>query len=73
GVENRCHWVLDVTFREDHCQVRDNNGAHNLSILREMAMKALRDEPSKLSLRRKRRRAALAPAFRLKILASLHA
>jgi len=73
GVENRCHWVLDVTFGEDHCQVRDINGAHNLSILREMAMKPLRDESSKLSLRRKRRRAALDPAFRLKILASLHA
>ena len=73
GVENRCHWVLDVTFREDHCQVRDIHGAHNLSILREMAMKALRDDPAKLSLRRKRRRAALDPAFRLKILASLHA
>ena len=73
GVENRCHWVLDVTFREDHCQVRDANGAHNLSILREMAIKALRNEPSKLSLRRKRRRAALDPNFRIQLLAALHA
>lgn len=73
AVENRCHWVLDVTFREDHCQVRDQNGAHNLSILREMAMKALRDEPSKLSLRRKRRRAALDSNFRLLVLSALHA
>jgi predicted transposase YbfD/YdcC len=73
SVENRCHWVLDVTFGEDHCQVRDKNGAHNLSILREMAMKALRGEPSKLSLRRKRRRAALDHSFRLDLLAFLHA
>ena len=73
SVENRCHWVLDVTFGEDHCQVRDKNGAHNLSLLREMAMKALRNEPSKLSLRRKRRRAVLDPYFRLNLLASLHA
>ena len=73
SVENRCHWVLDVTFREDHCQVRDKNGAHNLSILREMAMKALRAEPSKLSLRRKRRRAAHNPAFRVDLLSLLHA
>lgn len=72
SVENRCHWVLDVTFGEDHCQVRDVNGAHNLSILREMTLKALRTEPSKLSLRRKRRRAALDPAFRLQILSHLH-
>jgi predicted transposase YbfD/YdcC len=73
GIENRCHWVLDVTFGEDHCQVRDKNGAHNLSILREMVMRALRCEPSKLSLRRKRRRAALDPSFRLDLLAYLHA
>lgn len=73
AVENRCHWVLDVTFREDHCQVRDQNGAHNLSILREMAMKALRNDPSKLSLRRKRRRAALDSNFRLLVLSALHA
>jgi predicted transposase YbfD/YdcC len=73
SVENRCHWVLDVTFGEDHCQVRDKNAAHNLSILREMAMRALRSEPSKLSLRRKRRRAVMDPSFRLNLLACLHA
>jgi len=65
--------VLDVTFREDHCQLRGQNGAHYLSILREMAMKALCNEASKLSLRRKRRRAALDPNFRAQLLAALHA
>jgi predicted transposase YbfD/YdcC len=73
SVENRCHWVLDVTFGEDHCQVRDRTAAHNFSLLRELAMKALRDHPGKLSLRRKRRRAALDPDFRLQILGKLHA
>lgn len=33
SVENRCHWVLDVTFNEDHCQVKDRNAAHNLTTL----------------------------------------
>jgi predicted transposase YbfD/YdcC len=73
SVENRCHWVLDVTFGEDHCQVRDRNAAHNLTILREMVINLLRRDPSKLSLRRKRKRAALDPAFRLQLLALLHA
>lgn len=73
AVENRCHWVLDVTFGEDHCQVRDRTAAHNFSILRELVMKVLRDLPSKLSLRRKRRRAALDPTFRLQLLGALHA
>lgn len=73
AVENRCHWVLDVTFREDHCQVRDRTAAHNLSILRELVLKVLRSLPGNLSLRRKRRRAALDPAFRSHILSSFHA
>lgn len=73
SVENRCHWVLDVTFGEDRCQVRDLRAAHNFSLVRELVVKVLREHPSKLSLRRKRRRAALDPAFRLQLLASLHA
>jgi len=73
AVENRCHWTLDVTFGEDHCQVRDRRAAHNFSILRELVIKVLRDLPDKLSLRRKRRLAALDPDFRLRILGAVHA
>lgn len=73
SIENRCHWVLDVVFGEDHCQVRDTTAAHNLSILREMSLKALRSELSKASLRSKRKRAALDPAFRLTLLLALQA
>ena len=73
SVENRCHWVLDVTFGEDHSQVRDKTAAHNFSIQRELAIKVLRDHPSKLSLRRKRRRASLDPNFRLELLGFIHA
>lgn len=73
SVENRCHWVLDVVFGEDHSQVRDPAAAHNLSILREMALKALRNETSKGSLRSKRKRASLDSSFRLKLLLALQA
>jgi len=73
AVENRCHWVLDVTFGEDHSQVRDRGAAHNFSILRELALKVLRDSPAKMSLRRKRKRAALDPNFRLQLLSAVHA
>lgn len=72
GVENRCHWVLDVTFGEDHCQVRDKTAAHNFSLLRELVVKVLREHPGKLSLRRKRRRAALDPTFRAELLDLVH-
>lgn len=66
AVENSCHYVLDVTYREDHCQVQDANAAQNLSLLREMTAKALRDSPLKGSIASKRLRACLDPVFRLK-------
>jgi hypothetical protein len=39
-IENRCHWVLDAIYREDHNQTRDRNSAANHSILRRMALNA---------------------------------
>lgn len=69
SVENSCHHVLDVTFGEDDCQVRDRAAAHNLCILRELSAKVLRDHPSKKSMRAKRKLAALDPQFRFSLLA----
>ena len=57
GVENQVHWTLVVVFNEDQSRVRSDNGLSNLSLLRKMAMNAFRQEPSALSLARKRRRA----------------
>ena len=58
GVENRLHWVLDVTFNEDACQVREKKAAENLSLLRKMVLNLLKKEPSKGSLKLKRKKAA---------------
>jgi predicted transposase YbfD/YdcC len=44
GVENRLHWVLDVTFREDNCRVRKGHAPQNLSALREFALSLLRQD-----------------------------
>ena len=66
-IENGCHHVLDVTWHEDHCQVRERTAAHNLTLLRELAMKLLRDHPGKGSLKAKRKRASLNPRFRSEI------
>lgn len=68
SVENTCHYVLDVTFGEDDCQVRDRGAAHNLCVLRELSAKVLRDHPAKKSMRAKRKLAALDPAFRFSLL-----
>lgn len=63
------HWVLDMTFGEDHSQVRDHTAARNLSVLRELSAAVLRRHTPKKSLRSLRKRAALDPAFRLQLLA----
>lgn len=40
SIENRCHWVLDAIYREDHNQTRDRNAASNLATLRRMGLNA---------------------------------
>ena len=60
GVENRLHWQLDVTYREDYSRVRKDNGAENLSVLRRATLNILRsDESTKISLKRRRLRASM--------------
>jgi len=47
GIENSCHWVLDVVFREDQSRARSGNCAQNLSTLRRLALNLLKTESSK--------------------------
>jgi len=57
-IENRLHWVLDVTFREDDSRIRTGNAAQNMAILRHMALNLLKQEQStKCSIRGKRLKA----------------
>jgi predicted transposase YbfD/YdcC len=68
SIENNLHWQLDVTFREDECRARKDYAARNLATLRKAVLNLLRREPSKISLKRKRLKAALNPDFRDAIL-----
>jgi len=38
GIENRLHWVRDVTFAEDHSQVRSGTGPAAMATLRNLAV-----------------------------------
>jgi predicted transposase YbfD/YdcC len=57
GIENSLHWVLDVTFDEDRSRIRKDNGQENFALLRRMAVSLIKQDTSKGSVRRKRKRA----------------
>jgi predicted transposase YbfD/YdcC len=58
GVENALHWVLDVSFREDDCRIRQGHGAQNMAVLRHMALNLLRREAGhKRGIKARRKRA----------------
>lgn len=67
-VENKLHWVIDVTFREDHQRYRDKTMAQNLSCLRKLAFNILKRDSRKSSLKSKRLRAASNLSYREEIL-----
>lgn len=69
AIENSLHWVLNVTFREDHCRVRDRTAARNLALLRKIAVNLVRrHQNAKTSLRGRRKMAAYDNRYMLQIL-----
>jgi predicted transposase YbfD/YdcC len=73
AVENECHWVLDVVFDEDRSRIRLGESPENFSLLRQVALSILKQDPSKGSLKGKRFKAALDDDFRLQLIRNLHA
>lgn len=69
GIENSLHWQLDVSFREDASRIEDRHGAANFALLRKLALSLLKQHPREDSIARKRKAAALNPAFLAETLA----
>jgi len=69
SIENNFHWVLDVVFHEDDARLAVVNGAENFAILRRFALNLLKRHPAKLSLQRKRFKAALDDSFLSQLIA----
>lgn len=47
GIENKLHYVLDVSFAEDQCRIRKGHAAENFSRIRRIAVNLLRRETTK--------------------------
>lgn len=70
-IENRLHWVLDVTLGEDRARNRKDHGPENIAILRKIALNLLQSHPQKQSIRRKIKRAGWENSFLLSLLANM--
>lgn len=57
SIENGLHWVLDVVFREDARRLYDRTAAENVAFLNRAALSLLRADPSRSSLKVKRKQA----------------
>lgn len=68
SIENGLHYVLDVSFNEDQSRVRKGNGAENLSRLRRLTANLLRLNPSKRSIRSRRKRCGWSEEYLLQTL-----
>jgi predicted transposase YbfD/YdcC len=69
GIENRLHWQLDVSFREDQCRVRRDHAPANLSVIRRFALGMLKRETGcRRGIETKRLKCAANDEYREKVL-----
>jgi predicted transposase YbfD/YdcC len=67
GIENSCHWVLDMTFREDESRLRERHLRENFAWLNRFALSLLRQHPDRQSLVMKRRSCGWSDAFLMEV------
>jgi predicted transposase YbfD/YdcC len=55
GIENSCHWSLDMTYREDESRIREPHLRENFAWLNRFTLSLLKQHPGKDSIAMKRR------------------
>jgi predicted transposase YbfD/YdcC len=68
GIENTCHWSLDITYREDESRIREQHLRENFAWLNRFTLSLLKQHPGKDSLIMKRRCCGWNNAFLLQVL-----
>jgi predicted transposase YbfD/YdcC len=67
GIENSCHWSLDMTFREDESRLRQRHLRENFAWLNRFALSLLKQHPGRQSLVMKRRSCGWSDAFLMEV------
>ena len=70
AIENRLHWVLDVTFADDQSRLRKGHGARNMATVRHFALNLVRTATDKRSIKSRRKLAGWSPDYLQAILSS---
>ena len=68
GIENSCHWSLDVTHREDESRIRDKHVRENFAWLSRLTLSLLKQHPSREGLAMKCRSCDWSDDFLLEVL-----
>ena len=64
-IENRLHWCLDVQFGDDYARARSGHIAHNLALVRHIALNLIR---LNTSVKTKRLLASTSDRYRAELL-----
>ncbi len=67
GVENGCHWTLDVTFREDESRIREKHLRENMAWLNRFSLSLLKQHPGRQSVAMKRRSCGWSDDFLMQV------
>jgi predicted transposase YbfD/YdcC len=68
GIENSCHWSLDMTYREDESRIRHPHMRENFAWLNRFTLSLLKQHPGKDSIVMKRRGCGWNENFLLEVL-----
>jgi predicted transposase YbfD/YdcC len=63
SIENACHWVLGVAFREDDHRLREGHAPENMSVVRKMALAMLKKAKANMGIKNKRLKAGWDDSF----------
>lgn len=71
SIENKLHWQLDVTFREDLQRTQTGNAPENLAIVRKLSLQVLNNAIDKESIKSRRKLAGWNDNYLLQLLAKI--
>jgi predicted transposase YbfD/YdcC len=71
NIENGCHWVLDLTYREDESRIRHKTLRENMAWLNRFTLSLLKQHPGRKSIAMKRRSCGWSEEFLLEVIAGV--